>query len=196
MYALKEGASWSEIITALPTNDREYFMEFVKVRDPSKRAAILDTASPFLKKALSLAWGQDVPDQEDNESFFAKHELPQENWAGWAPQYDLKDVEVQTIENEALSLSDFGFYESQLRDPDVIDAPSVNYSGTSKGHNEAQVRKNLKTILAGEGLEDVDISVQAGPSGGTTSIIASIKTMMGFRDTQKRVNDSLSMYSA
>lgn len=196
MYGLKDRSSWSQIVTALPTNDREYFMEFVKVTNPSKREEILRFASPALKRALALAWGKTPEKQESNEDFFKRHELPKENWAGWAPQYDLKDIEVKTIENEGMMLADFGYYDSQLRDSKVQDAPTTNYSGTDEKHNEAAVKKNLQKILYGSGLKDVDISVQPGPSGGVTSIIAIVKTMLGFGETQEKVNESLSMQAS
>ena len=198
MTGLKKGSSWSQLITALPTNDREYFMEFVKERDDARRQEILRISSPFLRKALLLAWGKKVPDSlnVDNEAFFKKHELPKKNWAGWAPQIDLKNVEVKTIENEGMMLADFGYYDSQLRDPEVHYAPTTNFSGTSRSHNIKAMEKNLKEVLAGEGLEDIDISINPGPSGGATSIIASIKHMIGMRVAQKRINDSLSMQAS
>ena len=196
VYALKDSSSWSQMISALPTNDREFFMEFVKVRDNSQREEILRVASPFLKKALALAWGQKPPEEETNEEFFEKHELPRSDWAGWAPQYDLKDIQVKTIENEGMMLSDFGYYDSQLRDPAVQDAPTTNFSGTTKHHNIAAVKKNLEAALKGAGLEDVDITVTPGPTGGFTAIKAAIKQMMGFRDAQKQVEESLSMQAS
>ena len=196
MYALDENSSWSQIVTALPTNDREYFMEFVKEVNPDKRNVILNKVSPFLRKALQLAWGQTVDEQEDNETFFAKHELPVANWAGWAPQYDLNNIEVKTIENEAMNLSDFGYYDSQARDEKVINAPTVNYRGMSRDHNEAAVKNYMEDVLKGAGLKDVDISVEAGPTGGGTTIWAAVKQMMGIRTEQKMVENSLSMQSS
>ena len=196
MYALDENSSWSQIVTALPTNGREYFMEFVKEVNPDKRNVILNKVSPFLRKALQLAWGQTVDEQEDNETFFAKHELPVANWAGWAPQYDLNNIEVKTIENEAMNLSDFGYYDSQARDEKVINAPTVNYRGMSRDHNEAAVKNYMEDVLKGAGLKDVDISVEAGPTGGGTTIWAAVKQMMGIRTEQKMVENSLSMQSS
>ena len=196
MAGLKKESTWSQIITALPTNDREYFMEFVKERDPDRREEILRYASPFLKKALLLAWGKSPQKELTNEQFFKKHELPKENWAGWAPQYDLKDIEVKTIENEGMMLADFGYYDSQLRDSKVHDAPTTNFSGTSRDHNIASVKRNLAAALHGSGLKNVDISVQPGPAGGVTSITAAIKHMLGIRTIQRQVDDSLSMQAS
>lgn len=198
IYALKKNSTWSQIVTALPTNDREYFMEFVKERDEEKRKEILNMTSPFLRKALLLAWGKNVPKnlRVENEEFFKKHELPKKNWAGWAPQIDLKDVEVKTIENEGMMLADFGYYDSQLRDPNVHYAPTTNFSGTSKSHNISAMKKNLTDVLQGNGLEDVDITITPGPSGCFTSIFAAIKHMVGIRTMQKKIDESLSMQAS
>ena len=198
MTGLKKNSSWTQLVTALPTNDREYFMEFVKERDPEKRNEILKSVSPFLKKALLLAWGKDLPKnlQVKNEEFFKYHELPKKNWAGWAPQYDLKDIEVKTIENEGMMLADFGYYDSQLRDPKVHDAPTTNFSHTTRSHNAEAIKKNLKDVLQGNGLKDVDISITPGPSGGATSIFVAIKHMLGMHTLQKQVDESLSMQAS
>lgn len=198
MVGLKKNSTWSQLVSALPTNDREYFMEFVKERDDNRRDEILKTSSPFLRKALMLAWGKTLPKslQIENEEFFKYHELPKKNWAGWAPQYDLKDIEVKTIENEGMMLADFGYYDSQLRDPKVRNAPTTNFSHTSRSHNMNALKKNLEDALQGNGLKDVDISIMPGPSGGFTSIVATIKHMLGMRTLQRQVDESLSMQAS
>ena len=45
-----------------------------------------------------------------------------------------------------MNLSDFGFYESQLRQPEVINAPEVHLHGST-----AELTSNLKRILEGQG---------------------------------------------
>ena len=192
MYGLKEDATWSQIITALPQTDREYFMEFVKERNKNRREEILNKVSPFLNRALKMAWGMKEDKQVDNETYFKKHALPQENWAGWAPQFDLKNSEIQSVVNSDLQLGDFGFYESELDKPQVAGAPRIQ-DIHKQDHNSTTVKNRIEKILKGQGLKDVDISVEAGPSGGATSIKAAIKTMLGMRDLQDRVNESLQM---
>lgn len=189
MTALKPGSSWSQIVTALPTNDREYFMEFVKERNPEKRQEIMRTVSPQLRKALNLAWGRttEEPDiDEENENFFSSHVLPSGAWIGWRPDIDLKDVEVKTIANEGMNLSDFGFYESQLRQPEVINAPEVHLHGST-----AELTSNLKRILEGQGLEDVDISISSASAGTGHQIIANIGLFTGLKDLQSMTDESL-----
>lgn len=188
--ALKPGANWTQILTALPTNDREYFIEFVKERNPQKRNEILNTVSPQLRKALLISWGKikDISDEdikENNEKFFDTHFLPSDAWIGWRPNIDLKDIQVKTIENEAMNLSDFGFYESQLRDPDVINAKPLNMR-----NNSANLSNNLKRVLEGQGLKDIDISVTTSASGTVNQIIANIKLFTGLSDLQRMTNEA------
>ena len=92
-----------------------------------------------------------------------------------------------------MMLADFGYYDSQLRDPNVIHAPAVNYSNKSTKNNTAAVKRNLQKVLEGRGMKDVDIDIMPGPAGGMTSIKASIKHMLGMRDVQNKIDDNLSL---
>ena len=192
MYGLKKGSSWSQLITALPQNDREYFMEFVKERDPDKRDEIMRYVSPSLQKALKIAWGQDPGKPKDNEEFFKNKDLPAADWEGWAPQNDLKNTEIKTIaHNGDVNLSDFGFYESSLRDPAVQNAPDIPSRFKSGAGGGSDIRKQLEDELKGKGLDHVDISVKPGPSGGVNTIIADVKHMLGLDFWQDKVNEHM-----
>lgn len=188
MYAIDKNSSWSQIITALPTNDKEYFMEFVKERNPDKRQEILNTVSPALRKALSLSWGIEIPKEKNNLAFFKEHPLPAPNWIGWRPDIDLKDIEVKTIQNEALTLSDFGFYESQLQDPNVMHAPTV-YRPTRD--SAATVKSNLEKILQGKGLRNVNINVTDNSEVDTHRIVSDIAVYTGSRTLKRMVDNSM-----
>ena len=188
MYAVDKDSSWSQIITALPRNDKEYFMEFVKERNPDKRDEILKFASPSLRKALSLAWGAKAPKQKSNNDYFKKHKLPTADWEGWKPDVDLQDVEIKTIANEGMNLSDFGYYESQLQNPQVEKAPELDYHSTD---NAASVKRNLKRILKGKGLRNVDIDISKNTEVDTHRIISDIAVYTGSKDLKKMVDDSL-----
>lgn len=188
MYGIGQNSSWAQIITALPTSDKEYFMEFVKESDPDKRQEILRFASPALQKALSLAWGTDAPKTESNQEYFKKHKLPTSKWKGWTPDVDLKDVEIKTIENEGMLFSDFGFYESQLRDPEVANAPAIDYHSRD---NASSVKSNIKKILSGRGLKDIDINVTSNTDIDTHRIISDIAVYTGSSKLQKMVDNSI-----
>ena len=194
MQGLKKDSSWSQIVTALPTNDREYFMEFVKERDEDKRRKIMRISSPALQKALMLAWGKTKSDKSDsekmaeNQQYFQHHYLPTADWEGWRPDVDLKDVEVKTIANEAQNLSDFGFYESQLRDPKTVAAPDLPHDRANRG---VDIRRELKRILQGKGLRNVNVDVTESATLSTTQIKADIKTYTSGRQKQKMINRSI-----
>ena len=187
MYGLKSNASWGTIIKALPNTDREFFMEFVKERDPDKREEILRYSSPFIKKALSLAWGTDAPKKVSNEDFFKKenHPLPGADWAGWKPgtEHDLKNVEMKTIHNEGMLLSDFGYYENSLRKHDVMYAPKIT---ANRSHDS--VKRNISKILQGRGLHNVEVNVTANGHDGNR-ILADIGVYTGDRRVKHMINN-------
>lgn len=191
MTALNPGADWSQILTALPTNDREYFIEFVKEKDPDKRNDILKTVSPQLRKALLISWGKgekrtNEEINEDNEKYFKRHFLPQAPWIGWRPNIDLKDIQIKTIANEGMNLSDFGFYESQLRDPNVKAVKAIPMRMTS-----LNISSNLKRVLEGKGIEDVNVSVSESQNGSATDIICNFSSYTNLRGIENMVTYGL-----
>lgn len=188
MYGLKENASWSEIVTALPKNDRDYFMEFVSERDPEMRDKILETASPSLRRALLMAWGKKTEAPESNEEFFKHHYMPDEDWVGWRPDVDLNDVEVKTIENEAMNLSDFGFYESSLRTPGAQAAWGLPYNERNDKVNTA---RQIKKVLNGEGIKNVEVDVTEKNTMGPTDVVANIGVFLGLKDGKNKVDEAL-----
>lgn len=183
-YGIKEGGTYAQIIRALPKNEREYFLEFVKERDPDERAKILKTASPLLARALKRTWGEEQDDMESNESYFMNHNLPSFSWSGWRPDVDLKDVQVKTIANEGMLLGDFGLYDSELRNPDVINAPNLNPRG---GQDPLTLQANLLATLKGLGLTGVDVSVQPAPMG-SIEVIANVASIVENK-VESTVND-------
>lgn len=48
---------------------------------------------------------------------------------------------MKTIDNEAMNLSDFGFYESQLRDPNVINATPINMYDSNVSNLNSNIKK-------------------------------------------------------
>lgn len=184
MAGLKQGASWSQIIAALPKNDREYFIEFVKEQDADKRSRILKIVSPFLRKALSLAWYNKLPDDESDREYFSNFKIPfpDANWRGWRPDVNLSDVEVKTIENEERLLSDFGYYESELRKPSVIDAPTLN-----EGNSTYFISREIKRVLNGAGLKNVEVNVTDGLYGSPTNITTDIKLYISPRQSADKI---------
>ena len=176
MYGAKPDASWMDLIRAIPKNERDYFLEFVKERDPGKQKEILKTASPYLRRALQMAWGQKVKPMESNKNYFRRHRMPGKNWSGWRPNIDLQDVEVKTIKNEGMLLGDFGFYESQLRDQNVINAPTL-HPYRRDDTSSLELRSKLSGVLLGEGLTNVDVTLQENDSGIVSTTFNCVKNV-------------------
>lgn len=187
IYGLKKGASWSSIVSALPTNDREYFMEFVSETDEDKRNKILAIVSPSLKKALQMSWGMKPDKQQSNEDFFEEHYLPDSDWQGWNPDVDLNDIYVKTVNNEAMNLADFGFYDNALREPAVEEATPLPFKHEN---DDITLSTELSKLLKGKGLKNVEVSVTSRNSMGPTDIIANIAVWAGLKDQQHKVEDT------
>ena len=185
MYGLTDNANWSQIISALPQNDREYFMEFVAERDKDKREQILRMVSPSLNRALRMSWGMKTDTPVDNDIYFRDHYLPDTNWEGWLPDVDLRDVEVKTLENEAMNLSDFGFFESQLENPGAVNAAPLPYN---EDNSSIRLSSEIARVLRGKGLQNVEVDVIERNTMDATDIIANIGVWAGInhRDDVER----------
>ena len=101
-----------------------------------------------------------------------------------------KDVEIKTIMNEGMNLSDFGFYDSQARDPNVLMAPELEAISSP-----AEIKGNIERVLRGRGLEDVDINVTTANNISGTQIMTDIGIYTGVADMQRRVDESLNTMS-
>lgn len=181
IYGLREDASWAQLLRSIPRNERDHFMEFAKEKDPKKRAEILKYVSPYQKRALQIAWEEEPDKPESMRSFFSRHKLPEPTWSGWRPNVDLKNIEVKTIANEGMLLSDFGYYESQLRDPDVIFANNLN---PNEENNPITLRANLIAALKGFGLTGVDVSVEPSSKEGI-QVVADIARITSYNIQEK-----------
>jgi hypothetical protein len=147
----------------VPKYERDYVLEFGKETDPEKRKKILKYMAPYRRKVLESLWGEKTDKIKSNKRFFANHKLPGLFWGGWQPDVDLDNVEIKTIENEGMLLSDFGFYESQAQEPEVKAAPSVDYKRST---SPIELQKNLIASLKGAGLMGVDVSIEPSSQPG------------------------------
>lgn len=168
MYGLKDNAEWTDIIKALPRYERDYFSEFMKEKDPEKQKEILKEASPFLRRALKQVWKMDYDKPEDNSEYFQNHNLPGVFWEGWSPDVNLNDVKAKVIKNEAMAPGDFGIYESQYRDQNVINAPNISPKGSQ---DPVSLKLQLESILNGMGLSGAEVSVEPSNASGIQGVI-------------------------
>ena len=187
IYGLREDATWSQLLRALPTNERDYMLEFSKEKDKKKQKEILEIVSPYQRKVLDIAWGNNKEKLESNHSYFQKHKMPGAFWSGWDPSISLDNVKIKTIENEGMLLSDFGVYESQLEDPEYRSSPEImDYQNPT---SIIPMIKNLTGSLRGIGLTGVDVSVTPSNKPGI-QMIANIARMTSY-EVKNKLSNSL-----
>ena len=187
IYGLTEDSSSADILRALPKYDRDYFLEFAKEKDPKERAKILKMVSPYKQKALKLMWGEKPKNLESNTEYFSKHNLPNLFWGGWNPSVNLDNVKINTIKNEGMLLSDFGIYDSQQNNPEVINAPKIK--DINDAPSPLALRANILGLLNGIGLDFVDVSVEQSSTPGI-QFIANIGRMTQY-NLQQKINNVL-----
>lgn len=174
IYGLDKDSSWSQVLRSIPKMDRDYFLEFAKEKDPEKRREIEEYISPYTKKALRILWEEDYDEAENNREYFKEHDLPGTMWSGWRPQTDLENVMIKDIHNEGDLLADYGYYDSSLRDSEVINAPTVNSNKQSKDNSILTTELKLASTMKGLGLTGVDVAITPNDSGAI-SVVADIK---------------------
>lgn len=181
IYGLKDNASWAQILRALPKNDRDYFLEFAKVKDKKEQDKILETISPYKRKILQNIWSRPVDKLESNDSYFSSYKLPSLFWEGWKPNVDMDHIQMKTIENEGMLLSDFGFYDSNKQEPGYDDVSAVNYEQDT---NLLALKANLFSSLNGLGLTGVDVSIEPSQMPGI-QMVADLARISDFKIKQK-----------
>ena len=179
VYALNKDSEYSDIIRALPSTEKEYFVEFAKVTNEKQRRAILHNVSPSLAKALRLVWYQEETETESNESYFTTHNLPGPLWQGWEASSNLEDIKAKVIYNEGMQFADFGIYSSTYEDPEVINAPNIE--NIRNGDDPITVRAKINTVLSGIGLTEKQIQVNPTQQDGIIDIVTNVTSVLGYK---------------
>lgn len=165
IYALNENSNWTQILRALPKNERDYMLEFAKEQDPKKRKEIYQLVSPYQRKVLDIAWGRQIQEkQRSNFEYFMNHNIANSFWSGWKSTTDMEAVKMNVIHNEGLLLSDFGGYESQLSDRQARNAasaiPSIKSTPLDSIGNVLKFTSAMKG--AGLGVDGISITPTSG----------------------------------
>ena len=179
VYALNKDSEYSDIIRALPSTEKEYFVEFAKVTNEKQRRAILRNVSPSLAKALRLVWYQEGTETESNESYFTSHNLPGPLWQGWEASSNLENIKAKVIYNEGMQYADYGIYSSTYEDPEVINAPNIE--NIRNGDDPITVRAKINTVLSGIGLTDKQIQVNPTQQDGIIDIVTNVTSVIGYK---------------
>jgi len=105
-----------DLLHSVPSEDKPYMKDFLMETDPNKQKRILKYVPYMESLILKKAWGQ--LNYEDVQQFNATVEnqtQAPENWLGYSPEADLKDIEYQSLNNEALNARNIGLgFNSQL----------------------------------------------------------------------------------
>ena len=179
VYALNKNSEYSDIIRALPSTEKEYFIEFAKVTSEKQRREILRNVSPSLAKALKLVWYQEDTEVESNESYFLNHNLPDPLWEGWSASSNMEDIKAKVIYNEGMTYADYGIYSSVYEDENVINAPNID--GIKDGDDPITVRAKLNTIMNGLALSDRQIRVNESSNDGIVDVFNNVTAVIGYK---------------
>lgn len=179
VYALNKNSEYSDIIRALPSTEKEYFIEFAKVTSEKQRREILRNVSPSLAKALKLVWYQEDTEVESNESYFLNHNLSGPLWEGWSASSNMEDIKAKVIYNEGMTYADYGIYSSVYEDENVINAPNIE--GIKDGDDPITVRAKLNTIMNGLALSDRQIKVNETSNDGIVDVFNNVTAVIGYK---------------
>lgn len=180
IYGMNSGATQDEILSAIPDQYKDYFINFMNETSEKERKKILKTLPEYLRKPLQVAWRQKVDDLESNAKYFKSHALPGLAWRGWKPNVNLKHVKMKTIQNEGMLLSDFGYYESEKSKIEYHMASDIAHF--DKGQGGLSYMANMVSAFSGLGVSLRNISVEPTSSPGLW-IVGDIK--QGVSDVMK-----------
>jgi hypothetical protein len=133
--------------------------------DESERKKILKKLPEYLQRPLQAAWGKKLNNVQGNLSYFMSHKLPGMNWKGWKPNVNLKYVQMKTVQNEGMLLSDFGFYESEKAKAAYEMAPDIEHYDRGRGLGIGTFT-SLMAELKGLGIATSNVSLEQTSSPG------------------------------
>ncbi len=163
IFGLSEGATQDEILAAVPDAYKDFYQAFMDETDENERKKILKKLPDYLQRPLQAAWGMKLNGTDSNRQYFKTHKLPNMNWRGWKPNINLKYVQMKTIQNEGMLLSDFNFYESEKAKEAYAMAPDIENFDSGGGFGTLF---NLKAELRGLGLMTSNISLEKTSTPG------------------------------
>ncbi len=158
LYGFEPGSPFADIMRALPSKDREYFPYFLKAT-PQERQELLKILPANQRRVYQYFWGM-KKQQETRpslEQYFQTHMLPGPEWPGWRPDTNLEDAEVKIVQNEALDIHDFDYWDSDVQRARSSRLPAPNMHRGTGDIN--LVRQRLHEALNGLGLQNIKVDV-------------------------------------
>ena len=165
IYGLDSMSTQDEILAAVPDAYKDYFQAFMEETDENERKKILKKLPEYMQRPLQAAWGKKLNNVQSNMSYFLSHKLPSMNWRGWKPNINLKYVQMKTVQNEGMLLSDFGFYESEKAKASYEMAPDIEHYDRGRGLGIGTFA-NLMAELKGLGIATSNVSLEQTSAPG------------------------------
>lgn len=153
MYGYDPGENLSNIMSALPKKERQYYKELVKAPEEEK-PKILRIAPSYLRRALQASWKLPVDRKPSLTEYFMDHGLPDENWIGWDESTDIEDVKVKLVHQEKLDPGEFDIWNDQRRSAQSVNIPVPEIHARN---NPQATRFKLQKILGDNGFNDIVI---------------------------------------
>jgi hypothetical protein len=188
----------SRIMGSIPKRERSFLGEFAQA-EGKDREEVLDMVPPQMARIYRAMWAmRDTggrarnddrydPNKEAAEYFSNGHYLPDQEWSGWNPEIDLRDVQIKTVKNEGMNIHNFDLWESQVRAmqrrPDVPMIPSI----MAPADNIENIRRVMIGQVQNDGYKDPRIYTSRTPAT-QSSVNLRIKVK---RDRNREFNNSV-----
>lgn len=172
-------SSWSYMYRATPPQEKPHIIAFIREKDPDERTRILQLVPEEVGEVLKAKWARaDKSYYNARLSDKTTQPLPAPDWAGWAPEIPLKDVQMKVIEEKGLDPHDFGLgwydqvnriNESPWINRVAVDMNSSRNKNVSLAYNQniSEIRRTIEIALRGQ---NANITVSRGAQNIITII--------------------------
>jgi hypothetical protein len=188
LYGADPLGDMMKVYGALPTKDREFFMDFMNA-SPKERKEILKVVPKNQRRFYQARWGMKVDEKESLPSYFSKHKLPGADWSGWKPDKNLDDIKVKVVQKAGLETTEFGLWGDDVKLAEQNNAPEIDPMRPSKMIDITRIEK----ILQGAGLSDVNVTMHRQLGGGEKHGIGINMNLLKDRknEIQNEINNNL-----
>lgn len=167
LYAIDPYGDRMKLAQAFPYKDKQYFNYFVEAT-PEEQKTLLEILPENQKRIYKALWGYGLEEQKPLDYYIEKYNIPDADWEGWSPEYNLEDMKVKVAQKKGLDLSDFNFWHDDIEASQFV--PSINpeeeYLNTGRVSND-EIARNIQAVLEGQGYTSVNVNVMTSNSNTT-----------------------------
>lgn len=165
LFAIDPYGDRMKISQALPYKDRQYFNHFVEA-NLEEQETLMEILPDNQKRLYRALWGYGLEDPMPIEYYMDKYNIPDPSWEGWNPEYNLDDTKVQVVQEMGLDMSDFNFWNDDVAASKLVPPLPDDFRRNGRV-SDAEIERNLQSILEGQGYTGVQVNVSA--SNGNSS---------------------------